>query len=172
MYPLDRWLVRVHGLLAAIGSLWLVLWMLHFAPVVRLNAYLVTYQGAWLWAGLVILFILSVRYLAFRLQPRKHHAFVRELEGGHIRIGHQTVKEIAIRAAQQIKGVQRVQIKIEESDQGLIIVTTVHAEPVDLNAMGEAIQRAVSTAVQEMTSLTINAVHVNVFELAPVLVQK
>lgn len=172
MFPFDRWLVRILGFLTAIGSLWLILWLVHVDPVMGWNAYLTASYSAWLIAGLVVILILSVRFLAFRLQPRKQHAFVRVMEGGHIRIGHQTVKEIATRATNQIKGVQRVQIKIDESEQGLIFSINVHAEPVDLNVMGEAIQQSVANAVRDMTSLTIAAVHVHVVDLAPDPIQK
>ncbi len=172
MYPFDRWLVRVYGFLIAIGTIWIMLQLLQFSPVVQTNAYLVAQQTGWLWLGLAVILVLSIRYLAFRLLPRKHHAFVKEMEGGHIRIGHQTVKEIAMRAAKQVRGAQRVQIKIDESAQGLVLLVTVFADPVDLNAMGEEIQRTVGNSIREMTSLTIAAVHVSVIDLAPDPVQK
>ena len=172
MFPFDRWLVRVYGLLAATCALWLILRLSSFAPAVRLSDYLLANYTGWLYALLAVLFILSIRYLAFRLQPRKPHAFIRELEGGQIRIGHHTVREIATRAAKQIKGVKLIQVKIDESEKGLIVNANVQAEPVDLNAMSEAIQREINRAVTEMTSLAIAAVNVHVFELASDNAQK
>ncbi len=172
MFPFDRWLVRLYGLIAAIGALWMGLWLLNFAPAVQLGNYFVTSQIDWLYVGLAVLLVISIRYLAFRIQPRRAQAFIRELEGGQIRIGHHAVREIVIRTARQVRGVKQLQVKIDESAQGLMIHVDVQAEPVDLNEMGESIQREVGQAIRNMTSLAIASVNVHVATLAPDSVQK
>lgn len=172
MYPFDRWLVRIFGFLTAVGVLWLGVDLLHYSPVVKFSNYILLEQAGWLWLGLAVMLILSLRYLVFRLQPPRMRAFIRETETGQIRIGEQAVKEIALRAAKPIIGVGRMQIKLAGDERGLVIYLSVQAEPKDLNAMSEELQRTVQKSVGEMTSLKVAAVNVHVADLAPEPAQK
>lgn len=114
------------------------------------------------------MFLVSVRYLAFRIQEPVIHSFVKDTESGEIRIGYQAVEEMARRAARQVRGVERLRTRVSDAPDGLVVSLRVRAEPnVDLTAMSALLQQAVMEVVRSGTALKVSAVHVQIAGLAP-----
>jgi len=103
----------------------------------------------------------------FSLQKREVHSFVKSTEAGDIRIGFAAVNELARRAAGGLRGVGRLQTRIQESSEGLVVWIQVRADAgIDLTALCEQIQQVVADDIRKATSLTVQAVHVQIAELA------
>lgn|GEM_PF-3612710 len=158
----NRVLLRAFSLLVVLGAVWAALLLAGVEPVIASTQSLVV-EGVALSVYLVVIFALAVRFLVFRFIPRSAHAFVRDTGGGEIRIAHGTVRELARRAAMQVRGVERLQTRIQEDPTGLVVYLDVRAIPTaDLNVMSEQLQLAVSESIRGATSLAVSAVHVHV----------
>lgn len=167
----DRLILRIYSLIIAVTSVWAALWLLGFTPVQDVTHALVVDKA--LWVFVAVLFLWSLRYLLFSMQRREIHSFVKSTEVGDIRIGFSAVNELARRAAAQLRGVARLHSRVEESPEGLVVWIKVRAETgVDLTALCEQMQRAVTDAIRSATSLSVQAVHVQIAELAPLSAQK
>lgn len=162
----NRVLLRVFAFLVFLGAIWAGLLLADVGPVIDATRYAVL-EGVALSVYIAVLFAAALRFLVFRLTPRSAHAFVRDTGGGEIRIAHGTVRELARRAAMQVRGVERLQTRIQEDPAGLVAYLNVRATPgADLNAMSEQLQQTVSEAVRGATSLAVSAVHVHVTGIA------
>lgn len=171
MAVVDRIILRIYSALVLLGLLWAVLFVSGVSAVVNTTSTPVALQVAWVYALVVAL--LSFRYLFLRLGARQIHSFVKDTEAGEIRISHETVGELAQRAARQVKGVERLRARVDESPEGLVVSLHVRVLPhVDVSAMGDQLQRAVITSIRDSTSLAVLAVHVQVAGLAPEAAQK
>ena len=173
MSVLDRIMLRLFALVGAIFALWLSLWLFGVQAVIDATRTVVFLGSYYNFIILLVVFVLGLRFLFFPLAPRSVHSFVKDSEAGEIRISHTTVKDLAIRAAKQVRGVERLHASVDESGNGLVVSIRVRATAgIDLTAMCAAIQADVATAVFQATSLKVAAVHVQVAELSPESVQR
>ena len=162
----NRVLLRAFALLVFLGAIWVVLLLAAVEPAVAATQFIVT-EGVGVAVYLVVVLAIAVRFLAFPLILRSTHAFVRDTGVGEIRIAHGTVRELARRAAMQVRGVERLQTHIQEDPAGLVVYLSVRATPsADLNAMSEQLQQVVSEVIRGSTSLAVSAVHVHVAGIA------
>lgn len=172
MRAVDSVLLRFYSLIVAATSVWALLWLLGVPPVMAITEAATT-EKWWFFGLIAVGFILSIRYLVFRLQPSDSHSFVKDTGSGEIRIGYPAVEEMARRAAKQVRGVERLQTQVSENAEGLVVVLRVRAEPhVDLTAMSEALQQTVTETIRSTASLTVAAVHVQVAGIAPDVSQR
>lgn len=172
MYVLDRILVRIYSLIVALGTVWVALWLFGVPIIIMWTHHAVTTR-TWIWLYFIVLFALSIRYLFFRVEPRITQAFIKDGELGQIRISFATVNELARRAAKQVKGVEHLLVRVEETSTGLVVWVKVRAHVnIDLTTLSEEIQQQVSESILRATSLKTTAVHVQIQELAPEALQK
>ncbi|MCY0876355.1 MAG: alkaline shock response membrane anchor protein AmaP [Firmicutes bacterium] len=168
---IGRWMLRVYSFIIAFISLWATFWLLGYGPVQEVTRFLIANNVMFL--VVAVMFLWSLRYLLFPMQKREIHSFVKTTESGDIRIGFAAVNELARRAASQLKGVARLHSHVQERPEGLVVWIKVRADAgVDLTALSEQMQQAVSEAIRSATSLTVQAVHVQIAELAPATLQK
>ncbi|MCI0183144.1 alkaline shock response membrane anchor protein AmaP [Sulfoacidibacillus ferrooxidans] len=168
----DRMLLRLFSLLVLVNVCWTVLGVLG-VPFVDNSSLSSGSSVIALWVDLGLMIVLSVRFLLYRLARRRPPSFVKDAGTGEIRIGYETVKEIAHRAAKQVRGVERLQTKISADQEGLVVLMDVRSLPaVDVTAMSEQIQELVMTAVRNYTSLAVSKVHVHIVAIAPEAVAK
>ncbi len=166
MAVVDRVVLRIYSALVLLGLLWAVLFVSGTSEVVYAASTTAAVEATWTYVAVVA--ILSFRYLFLRLVPRSIHSFVKDTEVGEIRISHETVRELAHRAARQVKGVERLSARVDEAPEGLMVSLRVRVLPhVDVTAMSDQLQRAVIGSIRDATSLAVLAVHVQVAGLAP-----
>ena len=173
MSLLDKILLRIFSFLTVVFALVVALLLLDVTPVVNATRTVFYLGGNYNLILFGVYLILGLRYLLFPLEKRKMHSFVKDTEVGEIRISHATVKEIAVRAARHIRGVDRVITHVEEYGSGLIVHAQVRATAgIDLTAMSTSIQQQISEAIYTATSLKVSAVHVQIAELTPEVAQR
>ncbi|PWI58787.1 alkaline shock response membrane anchor protein AmaP [Sulfoacidibacillus thermotolerans] len=167
MSLIDRLLLRFFSLLVLVNAVWYSLGLLGVPFVINTSIDPnVLYTAVWI--DFALLLVLSLRFLLYRVLHRRPLAFIKDSESGEVRIGYDTVKEIAHRAAKQIRGVERLQTKISADPQGLVVSLNVRSLPaIDVTAMSEQIQHGVAEAIRNYTSLSVAKVHVHIVALAP-----
>lgn len=166
----DRVLLRLYAVLTGLGAIWLGLWLGAVPPVpVATNALFGSGDLVWLIVYVLVIFLLSVRFVLIRKSGGRHvDSYVKVTESGEIRISHATVSDLARRAARLVRGVEKLQAAVGESPEGLVVSLRVRAQTgVDLTQMSDQLQAAVIDAIRGATSLTVHAVHVQIAGLAP-----
>ena len=171
MAVVDRVILQIYSVLVLLGLLWVVLYVVGVPEVVYLSTVAVAAPISSTYALLVAL--LSFRWLFLHWGGRKIHSFVKDTEIGEIRISRATVSELAERASRQVKGVERLRARVDESPEGLVVSLHIRVLPhVDVPGMADQLQRAVITSIRDATSLSVSAVHVQVSGLAPETAQR
>ncbi len=170
MSVLDRILLRLFAFIGVVFAIWLGLWLFGMQAVIDATRTVVFLGGYYDLLFIFVVFVLGLRFLLFPLTRRSIHSFVKDTEAGEVRISYVTVRELASRAARQVRGVERIHTAVDEGQNGLVVAIRVRAlTGVDLTVMCSEIQETVSQAVMQATSLKVAAVHVQVADLSPEL---
>ncbi len=168
----DRLLLRLFSLLVFVNVVWTIMGLLGvpfvlYTTVNSRSAYIA------LWINLILMIVLALRFLFYRVLHRRKPSFIKTVETGEIRIGYETVKELAHRAAKQVRGVERLHTRISADAQGLVVSLDVRSHPdTDVTAMSEQIQQMVAEAIRNYTSLSVSKVHVHIAAIAPEVTAK
>lgn len=167
MTLIDRLLLRAYSLIILLSAVWMGLWLGGEPAVTAVTRAAVTVDGGWLWVYAAAVFLLAGRYLFFGAGQKGTDSFVKETETGEIRISYGTVVELSQRAARQVRGVERLHARVDESPEGLLVSLHVRALPgIDLTALAGQLQEAVTETIRSATSLAVRAVHVQIAGLA------
>ncbi|KUO96784.1 Asp23/Gls24 family envelope stress response protein [Ferroacidibacillus organovorans] len=164
---MGAWYTRLYGICILLILAWYALELMKVPLVVDVTHEVVLAQGPG-WVVLGALFLMTI--LLFFAPPRstKVHSFVKATPTGEVRIGFAAVRDVASRTARQVPGVDRLKTAISDAEGGLVISMRIRATAgVNLADMSETIQTRVMDAVKDATSLSVNAVHVQVSELSP-----
>jgi len=118
----------------------------------------------------VFLLAISIRFLFYRRNGhgRDDSADSVLLEGlnGQIRISHETIRQLANRTGQSIRGVYDFETRIRTGDGGILLSTRVRVHPdVQLAELSANIQQAVKDYVEHMTGVVVERLVVNIVEV-------
>ncbi|GGI95894.1 hypothetical protein GCM10010885_01990 [Alicyclobacillus cellulosilyticus] len=116
----------------------------------------------------IVLILLGVRFLFYRIGgARDGHAVVLSGDHGSIRISFDTVRELANRTGQTVRGVHDLDTRVRGGQTGVLLSIRVRALPdVDLAQMSAEIQRAVKSYVEQTAGVGVEKVFVHVVSLA------
>ncbi|MCL6593120.1 MAG: alkaline shock response membrane anchor protein AmaP [Alicyclobacillus sp.] len=130
--------------------------------------WMTVYPGnVWGLAGSVVLAVLAVRFLFYRWGRREPDYVLLPGEHGHIRISHDTIRQLANRTGKSVRGVQDFDTRIRSGNAGVLLSVRVRALPdLDLARMSAEIQDAVKAYVEKTAGVPVERVIVNVTEIA------
>ncbi len=113
--------------------------------------------------GFIIL-IIGILLLAFSLtgsKKKKPGSVVNFTEMGDITISFRAIENMILRATQKVKGIREVNIRINSTEQGLIIYLNVQALPeIPIPGLMEELQKTVSDYVQQYSGINVAEVKV------------
>lgn len=116
-------------------------------------------------AGALVLFLISLRFLFFRRGASKEpQAITHKTEHGDVRISLQTLENLADRAARLVKGVSDLKTKVRPSEAGIRIAIRVSVDPdLDIPQITTSVQQKVKDYVESTAGITVQnvAVYVN-----------
>jgi uncharacterized alkaline shock family protein YloU len=160
MNVLDRVLLAIYAIVVGVASLLVVI---HGYGANLLLQILKPLKGdLWTMAAAIAVFLLSLRFLLLRGKGLNHEpTFVHRTANGEIHISYQTLESLAIRAAQTVRGIQDIQARIVEGQNGIKIKIRAMIQPdLKMPDLSEQLQETVLRYVQDTSGIQVQAVSV------------
>jgi len=171
---LDRLLLFLHSLLAAISLL--VIWLAAFHWITYEESadvlYRFYFEKPFLYAAIAasgILLAISLRllYLSLRSETSNSSTIDQRNELGDLRISLETVQNLSLKAASRIRGLKDIKAKVKIAEAGIEVEVRALVDgerPIPL--VTEEVQRAVKNHIEEITGVPVSFVSVYVANVA------
>jgi uncharacterized alkaline shock family protein YloU len=167
---LDRILLVILSLATLCASILLIVFGINVSPEWQNSFYLTitTYPGYIYSVVVGIVFaLISLRFLFYRLGHNESEYVTLPGQNGQIRISFDTIRQLANRTGDGIRGVQEFETRVRHGQNGIVLAVRVKALPdIELADMGNEIQTAVKEYVERTSGVLVERITVNIMELA------
>lgn len=162
MNIVDRVLLFIYFLAFGAVSVLMILFGLNLFQPRNVNALLnlvtseLIYQSVWI-AGFAILLLLTLRFLLVGNRGGKSSPSVdQRTDLGEVRISLETISNLALKAAQRIRGIKDVKTKVNVDEAGIILSMKMSVDgDQSIPTLSEDLQREVKSYVEEITGLPV-----------------
>ncbi|EPZ48952.1 alkaline shock response membrane anchor protein AmaP [Alicyclobacillus acidoterrestris] len=117
----------------------------------------------------VIIVLIALRFLFYRVGRTPTTDYI-ALTGDHgqIRISFETLRQLANRRGNQVRGAQEFDTRIRQGQEGVVILVRMQVLPdIDIASTSREVQTVVKEYVEQHSGITVEQVFVHVTELSP-----
>jgi uncharacterized alkaline shock family protein YloU len=162
MNIVDRVLLFIYFLAVGAISVVMIMFSLNMFNPNDVNGFLnlmtseLVYQSVWI-GVFAILLLLTLRYLLIGKRTGKSSPSVdQRTDLGEVRISLETISNLALKAAQRIRGVKDVKAKVNVEEAGIVLSMKMSVDgDQSIPTLSEDLQREVKSYVEEITGLPV-----------------